>query len=164
MGLIERRPRGLLRVLLRGPILAYRAGFGWLFGHRLVYLVHRGRKSGKRRETVLEVVGYDGGKPEVVVVSGWGHGSDWYRNISAAPALEIRIGTQRWHNPRQRTLTVDQTVEVLRAYQARHPRAWHRIAPMLGIPLDPGAPAALDQLDHVPAVAFSPGPDRGPAT
>ena len=156
MGLTDRRPRGAARALLRGPIVLYRAGFGRMFGHRLLYLAHRGRVSGKRRETVLEVVGYDRHIPEAVVVSGWGHRSDWYRNITASPALEVRVGAQRWRTPRQRALSTDETVAPLRSYRSRHPRAWRRIAPIVGIPLDPGTAAARDRLARLPTVAFSP--------
>jgi deazaflavin-dependent oxidoreductase (nitroreductase family) len=66
-----------------------------LLGHRLRYLIHRGRKTGKHRETILEVVGYDPHTPEVFVVAGWGERGDWYRNLVAAPAIEVRVGRHR---------------------------------------------------------------------
>jgi deazaflavin-dependent oxidoreductase (nitroreductase family) len=126
MGPAGHQPRGVLRLLLRAPLVLCRARPGRMLGHRLLRLVHIGRTSGRRRETVLEVVHYDPHTPEVVVVSGWGERSDCYRNITATPAIEI------------------------------HPRAWRRIAPLLGFPRDPGAPVAQETLARNRAVAFTP--------
>ncbi|TVT38730.1 nitroreductase family deazaflavin-dependent oxidoreductase [Amycolatopsis rhizosphaerae] len=156
MRLVDHAPRGLLRAFFRAPIALYRTGLGALFGHRLLYLVHKGRKSGLRRETVLEVVAYDPRQPEAVVVSAWGENSDWYRNITATPALELRIGRQHWTRPRHRLLELDETVRTLRAYRVRHPRAWRRLAPVMGIPLDPAAASAHDALTRLRVVAFTP--------
>ncbi|MFI6026750.1 nitroreductase family deazaflavin-dependent oxidoreductase [Amycolatopsis magusensis] len=151
MTLTARPPRGLLRALLRAPLLAYRAHLGFLFGHRLVHLVHIGRKSGRLRDVVLEVVRY--GPGEIVVVAGWGARADWLRNLRVAPAYLIESGRTRWPAPRHRYLDADETLRLLVDYRARHPRAWRRLAPTLGMPVDPrDAEGPLPQ-----AVAFSPG-------
>lgn len=137
MALTDRKPRGPLRILLRTPIWLYRARLGWLAGHRLLYLVHRGRRTGARREVVVETVSYHPSIPEAIVVAAWGHNPDWYRNLQAAPALEVRIGTHRWPNPQHRYLDATETRETLLTYQQAHPHAWKRIAPLLGFPTDP---------------------------
>ncbi len=124
---------------------------GWLFGHRLLYIVHIGRKSGLRREVVAEVVRYDPATPEIVVIAAWGREPDWYRNLKAAPAAEIRISGRRWENPRHRFLDPADTLAVLRDYRRAHPRAWKRIAPILGFPVDLDADAVPDA--H--AIAFA---------
>lgn len=160
MGLIDRRPRGLLRVLLRAPIVVYRANLGWVFGRRLLYLAHQGRTTGKIRETVLEVVGYDSTPPEVFVISAWGERSDWYRNITARSALEVRLGAQRWPHPDHRILGESETVQLLSAYRDRYPHAWRRIAPILGFPHDPASPEARPHLRRIRAVAFRPAHRR----
>jgi hypothetical protein len=43
-------------VAFRLPIHLYRLDLGWLLGHRVLLLSHRGRKSGLIRATPLEVV------------------------------------------------------------------------------------------------------------
>lgn len=156
MPLTDRLPTGALRVFLRAPITLYRARLGGVFGHRLLYLAHQGRKTGRRREAVLEVVGYDSAVPEVFVVAGWGELSDWYRNITAAPALEVRLGRQCWPYPRHRLPTLAEKIRILKAYRDRHPRAWRRVAPTMGLPADPESAAAGERLRRIPAVAFSP--------
>jgi hypothetical protein len=65
-----------LRLAFRLPIYLYRLNLGWLLGHRFLLLVHRGRRSGLRRETVLEVVRYNPATKESVVLSAWGERAD----------------------------------------------------------------------------------------
>lgn len=156
MTMVDRRPRGLLRAFFRSPLLLYRLRLGWVFGHRLLYLAHRGRTSGRRREVVLEAVRWDPRTPEVTVVSAWGARSDWFRNIQAAPALELRIGGQRWPAPEHRVLDAAEMRAALEGYARAHPRAWATLAPKMG--LDPSL--TDEQLavaaERFPAVAFRP--------
>ncbi|MER7013861.1 nitroreductase family deazaflavin-dependent oxidoreductase [Saccharopolyspora sp. NPDC000359] len=156
MALTDRKPRGLLRILLRAPIHLYRARLGWLVGHRFVYLAHRGRKTGARREVVVEVVRHDPDVPEVVVVAAWGKNPDWYRNIQAAPAIEVRLGSQRWPAPEQRFLDAAEVQRLLLDYQQAHPRAWKRLAPLLGFPADPADERWPEVAARTRAIAFRP--------
>lgn len=153
--MVDHRPTGLRRALLRAPIRLYRARLGWLLRRRFVYVVHRGRTSGLRREVVLEAVTFDAAAPEVVVVAAWGAGSDWYRNISATPALEVRVGGERWVLPRQRVLDAAEMTAALRDYGRRHPRAWRALAPRLGFDTDLSPATAEQVAQRFPAVAFS---------
>jgi hypothetical protein len=52
-------PKGFTQLLMRAPLLLYSMGLGWVLGGRFLKLRHRGRKSARVRETVLEVVGRD---------------------------------------------------------------------------------------------------------
>lgn len=156
MALTDRKPRGLLRLALRAPIWLYRARLGWLTGHRLLYLAHRGRRTGARREVVVETVHYDPAIPEVTVVAAWGGNPDWYRNLQAAPAIEVRLGRHRWQQPRHRFLGATETRQTLLAYQHAHPHAWKRLAPLLGFPPDPADPRWPEVAATVHAIAFTP--------
>jgi hypothetical protein len=51
MGLLNEKPPAWLHLVVRAPIWLYRVGLGRLLGHRLV---HIGRTTGRRRETVLD--------------------------------------------------------------------------------------------------------------
>ena len=152
----DRPPTGLMKVILRLPIWAYRAHLGWIFGHRLVYIAHRGRTSGARREVVAEVVRFDKAVPEVTVIAAWGGTPQWFRNLKAARAIEVRIGRQRWEAPAQRFLTAEEILSTLRAYQAAHPRAFKELGPRLGFPADPQDPTWPQVAARVHAVAFRP--------
>lgn len=156
VAITDRKPTGALRLLLRAPVWLYHARLGWLFGHRLLYLAHRGRRTGRRREVVVEVVGHDAMVPEVTVVAAWGKNPDWYANLRAGPAIEVRLGARRWPAPSHRELSGHEIHEVLLAYQRAHPRAWRRLAPLLGFPATPDDPRWPAVAAHVKAVAFRP--------
>jgi deazaflavin-dependent oxidoreductase (nitroreductase family) len=95
-GWFRTRPSGLLRLALKLPSLLYRAHLGWLLGHRFLLVTHRGRKTGRVHQTVLEVARYDPTTGESIVVAGWGAKTDWYRNLQANPALAIQTGRERY--------------------------------------------------------------------
>ena len=160
MALTARRTRGWMRLLFRAPLLLYRLRMGWLLGHRFVYVAHRGRHTGRRRETVLEVVRYDPDRSEVFVVSGWGTRSDWYRNLRSGPPLEVRIGRRSWLSPRCRPLDAAETVQVLDAYRRAHPRAWRRLAPLMGLTVEGNQ--ASTAISRIPALVLRPavGPEN----
>lgn len=150
---VHRGPSPALRLLARLPLLVYDAGLGRLLGHRFLVLVHRGRRTGRLHRTVLEVVRWDPEAREAVVASGWGTDADWYRNLQAAPAVEVVIAAGRFV-PRQRFLEPHERVEALRSYRRRHPLAARTLARLLGLKLDPAGIAVA--ADRLPMVAFSP--------
>ena len=75
------RVRPGLRVLFHASIYLYRWRCGWLLGRRFLMLIHIGRRSGMRRETVLEILAYRREGPEAIVMSAFGRKADWLRNI-----------------------------------------------------------------------------------
>lgn len=136
MALAQRRPYGIYRWLANAPRWFYRLGLGWLLGHRMVQLTHRGRKSGVLRRTILEVLHYDPRTREVLVVSGWEGKTDWYRNIEREPALEVRIGRVHYR-PIQEFLSPAETAQIVLTLFRQHPREVRFVGRLLGI--DPGA-------------------------
>jgi len=86
-------PNALMRWLFRLPVYFFRAGLGFLFGSRIIMLEHVGRKSGRIRYTCVELVDREG--DVLVIVSGYGEGSQWYRNLVAHPAIHVRVGRKR---------------------------------------------------------------------
>jgi deazaflavin-dependent oxidoreductase (nitroreductase family) len=106
----------------------YRAGLGFLFGHRLLMLEHLGRKSGLPRYVILEVVDRTG--DSYTVAAGFGERSEWLRNLEAHPQAYISVGTSRRVPVLARRLTADEAADALRNYAATHPRAWAGLAPV----------------------------------
>lgn len=157
--MVDHRPSRITRAFLRAPVYLYRAGLGRLLGTRFLYLVHQGRATGRRRDTVLEVVHLDERVPEAVVVAAWGKGSDWYRNIMAAPPRHVWVGRHHWANPRFRVLEADDVVAVLTDYGRRHARAWRALAPRLGLDRELTTTTARAAAARFPAIAFRPAPD-----
>lgn len=113
------RKNTLLRYLFRAPVYLYRWHLGWLVGHRCLLLTHIGRKTGLRRQTVLEVVEYRRQGPEVIVVNGFGRDSDWVRNIEATGGEEVTVGSRHFAAA-HRFLEEEEAVHVMCAYERRN--------------------------------------------
>lgn len=153
------RTRRLAMRALRAPALLYEHGWGRLLGHRFLALTHRGRRSGHRYVTVLEVVGWRPETGEAIVLSALGPAGQWYRNVVAGGAEEVRIGRLRF-TPRARVLDEDEATAVLAAYERRNrlvaPVIRSVLSRLTGVRYD-GTPAARRRVvSALPFVAFSP--------
>jgi deazaflavin-dependent oxidoreductase (nitroreductase family) len=154
-------PKGLMRLALRAPILFYRVHLGFLLGKRFVHLEHGGRRTGKLRRVVIEVVDYDAQKRSVVVVAAWGEKADWYENILADPHVTITLGSKRYRAI-ARTLSKDDAKAHLQVYARRHPAAFRELD-LLVEGAGKREPGQIIQafLDTMPAVEFSPEESNG---
>src|ERR1035437_9057286 len=88
----SKRPSRPLVVLFGLPRHLYRHGWGWVLGHRFLQLTHTGRSSGRTYQTILEVIHYDPDSQEATIMSGFGPGADWLRNVQANGRAEVSIG------------------------------------------------------------------------
>lgn len=113
------KKRGMLWYLFRAPVYLYRWRLAWLFGKRVLLLTHIGRRTGLRRQTVLEVVEYREDGPQVIVVNGFGVDCDWLRNIEATPGEEVTVGSQHFVAV-HRFLDEDEAARVMRSYEHRN--------------------------------------------
>ncbi len=112
--------RGLWRALFRAPVWLYRWGLGGLLGNRFLLLTHKGRKSGRLYDTVIEVIKHDPATNTYYVVSGFGKRSDWFRNIQKTPEVTITVGRRRMR-ARARVLPTDEAVAVFKDFIRHHP-------------------------------------------
>ncbi len=148
-------PRGLARLAWRAPIWFYRLGLGGLLGGRFLLLNHIGRKTGKPRQAVLEVVQHDKETGAYVVASGFGEKSDWYLNVMANPEITIQVGRKRIA-ARATRLPLPQAIAVMLDYNHRHPNALRTLAGILGYRTD-GSEADVRYLAGViPIMALTP--------
>lgn len=147
-------PKGIVRLIQRTPLVFYRLGIASMFGGRLLKLTHIGRKSGKRRETVLEVVKHDEGTGTFYVVSGWGEQSNWLRNVMVNPNVGVQFKRNKF-NAKARRLGLDDASAALTEYAGLHPKAFEILTGrILGEKLMPTAERARVIAEHVPIVAF----------
>jgi deazaflavin-dependent oxidoreductase (nitroreductase family) len=140
---------------LRLPVCLYYLHLGWLLGHRFLLLTHKGRKTGRARQTVLEVVLYEPTTRESVVVSAWGAKADWYRNLLEGPAIEVRTGRERY-TPVQRFLTPEEAYAAFVDYELRHPWAARVFAKLFGYPVGGSEAARRTFVEPMRLVAFRP--------
>jgi deazaflavin-dependent oxidoreductase (nitroreductase family) len=119
-----------IRFLMRAPIWIYKAGAGRILGSRLLMLEHTGRKSGVRRNVVLEVIGHPA-QDSYLVASGFGERSQWFRNIKTNPEVSIYTGKHASAAATARIVTQQEADRALANYADQHPRAWKRFRPVL---------------------------------
>ncbi len=152
---------GWLRWTFRAPNRLYDAGLGRLLGGRFLRLTHTGRRSGRVFHTVLEVVDHDRATGAVTVVSGFGRGSDWYRNVRAGGPVEVDLG----RGPRRAVpeeLPVEEAERVIAGYERRNrvatPVLRRALSAMLGWRYA-GTPEQRRRLvEQLPLVRFRPAP------
>jgi deazaflavin-dependent oxidoreductase (nitroreductase family) len=121
------RARGRLRLAWRLPSWAYRLGLGWLLGDRFLLLTHTGRRTGRRRQTVVEVLRHDRASGTYVVCSGRGPQAQWLRDVGQNPEVTVIAG--RGEQPaRAELLSVDAGAVELVDFARRHPLAFRAIS------------------------------------
>jgi deazaflavin-dependent oxidoreductase (nitroreductase family) len=149
----------VVKWLLRAPVALYAVGAGWLLGHRFLLLRHRGRRTRRRYATVLEVVAWRPSTREAVVLSGLGRRSQWYRNVLAGQAVEVRIGRLRF-TPVARPLDTDEAAEVLADYERRNrmvaPLVRAVLSRLAGFRYDGSEAARRKLVETLPLVALRP--------
>ena len=93
------RMRRVFRHVNRWMVVLWRLGLGrwvnaWPAGSgRIMVLTHVGRTSGRRFRTPLNYAEVDG---EIYCTAGFGPGSDWYRNVTVTPEVEVWLPGRRW--------------------------------------------------------------------
>ena len=117
--MINRTPRAAAIKLLRAPTHLYDWHAGWILGRRFLRLTHIGRRSGRRYQTMLEVIGENRATGEVIVIAGLGRSANWYRNLQTHGATEVAIGRERF-TPRHRQLSQSEASTILADYERRN--------------------------------------------
>lgn len=128
-------PTGIRRLLFRIPIYLYRLRLGWLFGGRLLLLNHTGRKTGKQRQVVIEVVDHDRADGSYVVCSGFGPKAAWYQNLLANPQTSIQVGLHTILVTAH-TLDAEEGGDFMAGYAPRHPKAARTLVRFMGFSVD----------------------------
>lgn len=118
--MVEIKKKSIFSRLLRAPAHLYRWHMGWLLGRRFMLLTHYGRRTGLRRQTVLEVVDYRSQGPEVIVANGFGPNCDWVRNIEARPGQEAVTVATRHFAATHRYLPEEEAAKVIQGYEHRN--------------------------------------------
>jgi deazaflavin-dependent oxidoreductase (nitroreductase family) len=151
---MKSKPKGLFKWLLHAPTFIYRARLGFVFGHRLLMIEHRGRKSGTRYTTVLEVAGRKPDRNEYMVTSGTGPKADWYLNILANGIEAVWIGSQRHHGT-VRSLEPTEAAEVFHRYELAHPKTAARLEDTMGVSYDGTDQGRIEMMQKIPMVGIT---------
>ncbi len=150
-------PHGILRWLFKLPIGLYRVHLGSLLGDRFLLLTHIGRKTGRSRQTVIEVVSHDRANETYYVVSGWGVKSNWYQNIMANSDVTIQVGNRKLNAIAER-VSPERGGEIMADYAHKHPFALRELSRIMKYPLDGSEASASNFGKNIPIIAFKTGP------
>jgi deazaflavin-dependent oxidoreductase (nitroreductase family) len=149
----SRKPSGWLKWALRAPTYLYRVRLGFVFGDRFVMVEHRGRVSGSRYFTVIEVAGHL--PNEWISTSGTGPGADWYRNLRAGRFEALWVRSKR-HRAVVRFLTDAEAADVMAPYERAHPRTAARLFKMMDVSYDGTDAGRVEMMKRIPMVGFAP--------
>lgn len=144
----------ILVPIFKLPLILYRLHLGWLLDHLFMQLTHVGRRSGKLRHTVLVVLHYDAQTREIKVVSAW-NASEWYKNIQAAPPLQVETGFTRYA-PVQRDLSAEELAQLFVDFCRQHPIFSRMVCRIPGWKWDSSYDEFLHLARTLRAVAFLP--------
>ena len=98
-------------------LLMWRLGLGkWIncwpeVGGQILVVTHIGRKTGLKRRTPVNYALVDG---EIYCTAGFGHVSDWYRNIKANPQVEVWLPDSWWAGVAEEVTDTEKRLPLLR--------------------------------------------------
>lgn len=152
----NRKPvTGVKRFLFRAPLFLYRLGLGGLLGKRFLLLNHVGRRSGKHRQAVLEVVNHDKASDTYFVASGFGKKSDWYLNILQTPEVDIQVGWRKMAVTAV-SLTPEESGQAMVDYARRYPTAAKNLGRIIGYEVSTEDEYRAVGHDSIPFIALKP--------
>jgi deazaflavin-dependent oxidoreductase (nitroreductase family) len=133
---------------------------GWVLGDRFMLLTHEGRKSGRTTRTVLEIIDCNETTGEILVISAYGEDANWYRNVRAGKAMEVRVGRTRFC-PELRFPGPQETRETILRYERKHPESLRKLLKIMGIPYDGSRRMRERLVQRFRLVGFAPPRDAG---
>lgn len=132
---MHKRPSGLLKFFFKVPIFFHKIGFGgWekLIGAQWMLITTTGRKTGKRRENMVDVMDYDKAKDTYYIEAAYGARADWYKNIQSNPIFEAQVGKRKF-KARAGALTTNGASEMLIQFYRQKPVYTRSVMAMAGM-------------------------------
>jgi deazaflavin-dependent oxidoreductase (nitroreductase family) len=157
---VRQRPNPLLRFTFRLPPLVYHGPIAAFLASRCVLrLTTTGRKSGLPRTVCVSFMPLD---DHLIIFSGFGIQSNWYRNIRANPEATVQIGRQTMRARAAVVADPARRKELMLRMQQRSrrcgPPTW--IRPLLRVTrafdYDAEIQLAVDQAAALPVVELTP--------
>ncbi|MEW5940166.1 MAG: nitroreductase family deazaflavin-dependent oxidoreductase [Chloroflexota bacterium] len=100
MNALEKRPNALQKFFFKVPVWVHKLGFGgWerIIGAQWMLIATTGRKSGRKRETMVDVMDYDAASDTYYIEAAYGSRADWVKNIEAAPRFHAQVGRRKFY-------------------------------------------------------------------
>lgn len=151
MNPLQRFPKSLWRLLRIPPRLLYGLGLGPVYGRLVLLLTTTGRRSGLPHVTPLQYEEVDG---VIYVGAARGPKADWYRNIQANPAVEVRVRSRRFRGLAEPITDPGRIADILELRLRRHPRMVGAIFRLAGFTAKPTRPQLEEYARQRPLVAI----------
>jgi deazaflavin-dependent oxidoreductase (nitroreductase family) len=149
---VRPRPTGLIRVLVRTPVLLYRLGLGGLIGKHTLLLTTTGRRTGRPRVVPLD---YQQEGDTLYLIAEQGARSPWYRNLVASPEVDVQVGSRKIRGAATPLTDRQEKAHVLKLFVRRSTRLAERY---YGIPRGASDEDLLQLAPQRAVVAVRPRP------
>jgi deazaflavin-dependent oxidoreductase (nitroreductase family) len=131
----NKQPSRLLKFFFKVPVWVHKMGFGgWerLIGAQWMLITTTGRKTGKRRQTMVDVMDHDKATDTYYIEAAYGARADWYKNIQSNPIFEAQVGRRKF-KARAGALTTEGAGEMLVQFYRSKPAYTRSVMAMAGM-------------------------------
>jgi len=135
MSSFGKQPNRLLKFFFKVPVWIHKMGFGgWerLIGAQWMLITTTGRKTGKRRKTMVDVMDHDKTTDTYYIEAAYGAHADWYKNIQSNPIFEAQVGRRKF-KARAGALTNEGAGEMLVQFYRQKPAYTRSVMAMAGM-------------------------------
>ncbi|MBI3169067.1 MAG: nitroreductase family deazaflavin-dependent oxidoreductase [Chloroflexi bacterium] len=133
--MFDKRPNTFLKFFFKVPLFMHKLGFGgWerLIGAQWMRIITIGRKTGKPREAMVDVMDYDQAADTYYIEAAYGSRADWFKNIKANPIFEAQVGRRKFKACAEE-LNGKDTGEMLVQFFRRKPVYTRSVMAMVGM-------------------------------
>jgi deazaflavin-dependent oxidoreductase (nitroreductase family) len=135
MNAFDKKPNRLLKFFFKVPVWVHKMGFGgWerLVGAQWMLITTKGRKTGKLRDTMVDVMDYNKATDTYFIEAAYGAHADWYKNIQGNPVFEAQVGRRKF-KARAGALTTEGASEMLVQFYRSKPAYTRSVMAMAGM-------------------------------
>lgn len=135
VGPFDKPPGRLLRFFFKVPVWLHRIGLGgWerVVGAQWMLITTTGRKSGKRRNTMVDVMDHDIATDTYYIEAAYGERADWYKNMQSHPVFDAQVGRRKF-KARAGAISADASGEMLVQFYRDKPFYTKTVMAMAGV-------------------------------
>ena len=135
MRAFDKRPSLLLRFFFKVPVWLHKMGLaGWerLVGAQWMLITTIGRKTGRRRDAMVDVMDYDKATDTYYIEAAYGARADWYKNMQSNPIFEAQVGRRKF-KARAGALSTEGAGDMLVQFYRNKPAYTRSVMAMAGM-------------------------------
>ena len=133
--MLQKRPNPFMKFFFKAPLFMHKVGLGgWekIIGAEWMLISTTERKTGKRRDSMVDVMDYDASTDTYYIEAAYGSRADWFKNIKANPIFDAQVGRRKFKAQAQE-LDAAGTGEMLVRFFRRKPAYTRSVMAMVGM-------------------------------